>query len=234
MFFHPPTRVLVVLLLFHVPQAYLAWRLVRGVPRPRAVLLLVALSALQAPWTLFLFGWVPAVPQDAPWWREAYQWASAMWVVGAVGAVLVGLAIRGLELSTRRVGRTPNDDAPVELRRRLVKTATTGAALAPWFVTGYGLRSARLDYRVEHHVIPVRYLPAAQEGLRIVQLTDVHVSDDMTPAQIERIVEVANSLGADLAVLTGDFLAFDESGLEGCVTELSRIEARFGTYGCLG
>jgi predicted MPP superfamily phosphohydrolase len=70
--------------------------------------------------------------------------------------------------------------------------------------------------------------------LRIVHLTDIHVSEDMPPDLIEQIVEGASALDADLGMLTGDYLAFDQWGLEECVASLSRLKTRFGILGCLG
>jgi predicted MPP superfamily phosphohydrolase len=44
-------------------------------------------------------------------------------------------------------------------------------------------------------------------GYRIVQLTDLHVGDGISRAQLERIVDVANAQQPDAIVLTGDYIS---------------------------
>jgi hypothetical protein len=45
---------------------------------------------------------------------------------------------------------------------------------------------------------------------------------------------MANDLGADLAVVTGDFITGRHDPLEECVEEVARLRAPLGTWGCLG
>jgi predicted MPP superfamily phosphohydrolase len=101
-------------------------------------------------------------------------------------------------------------------------------------MVAYGVTAARVRHRTERITVPISDLPPDLEGLRIVHLTDIHVSEDMPPDLIEQIVEGASALDADLGMLTGDYLAFDQWGLEECVASLSRLKTRFGILGCLG
>jgi hypothetical protein len=45
---------------------------------------------------------------------------------------------------------------------------------------------------------------------------------------------MANELGGDLAVVTGDFLTIRTDPLEDCIAELSRLRAPMGIWGCNG
>ena len=42
--------------------------------------------------------------------------------------------------------------------------------------------------------------------MQIVQISDIHLSGYMTRSDVRRAVDMANELGADLAVVTGDFI----------------------------
>src|ERR671910_928901 len=64
---------------------------------------------------------------------------------------------------------------------------------------------------VEHHQIHLRRLPSELDGLRIVQLSDIHHSPFTSREQIERAVETANSLQPDLIALTGDYVSKERS-----------------------
>src|SRR5438046_1325100 len=63
--------------------------------------------------------------------------------------------------------------------------------------------------KVEHTVIGLRRLPAELDGLRIVQLSDVHHSPFTSRAQVERAVQVANELKPDVIALTGDYVSHE-------------------------
>jgi len=45
---------------------------------------------------------------------------------------------------------------------------------------------------------------------------------------------MANDLGADLAVVTGDFISNEYDPLEDCIQELSKLQAPLGIWGCNG
>ena len=51
---------------------------------------------------------------------------------------------------------------------------------------------------------------------------------------MRRAVEMTNALGADLTVVTGDFITGAGDPLETCIAELSRLRAPLGVWGCNG
>jgi predicted MPP superfamily phosphohydrolase len=66
---------------------------------------------------------------------------------------------------------------------------------------------ARLPVRVEHEV-RLPGLDPAHDGVRIVQLSDVHVGRTTPAAHVRAAVELANASAADLIVLTGDYVCY--------------------------
>jgi uncharacterized protein len=87
---------------------------------------------------------------------------------------------------------------------------------------------------VEHHAIHLRRLPPALERLRIVQLSDIHHSPFTGRTQIERAIETANSLDADIIALTGDYISHEREYAAPCAEMLGRLRARCGVYAVLG
>ena len=87
---------------------------------------------------------------------------------------------------------------------------------------------------VEHHVIRLRRLPAALDGLRVVHLSDLHHSPLTGREQVERAVEVANGLKPDVVALTGDYVSHEREYAEPCAEMLGRLRARCGVYAVLG
>ena len=106
---------------------------------------------------------------------------------------------------------------------------------ALWLAGLYG-RAKRNAERVvvKENIVAAPRLPAAFEGFTILHLTDLHV--DMNPGAMARVVELAQSLRYDLAVLTGDYRGRTFGPFEPTLEGLARIrQALKGpVYGVLG
>lgn len=86
------------------------------------------------------------------------------------------------------------------------------ASGAAWVIAGAfaalvaGALAALRGPRIRRVDIPLPGLDPALDGLRIVQITDLHVGPTIRAAYIRRVVRAANTLDADLLALTGDFV----------------------------
>ncbi len=167
---------------------------------------------------------------------------AGLWFFSALFAYLAVKCVHGLErvwrfFKTRnQPAPTPGDEErPIDPGRRyFFKTATAAAGAAPFLGAMYGFAAERLNYRVYRVEIPISNLPAAFDGMTIAQLSDIHMSGYMPRAQVRRAVDMANDLGADLAVVTGDFITGAGDPLEECIEEIRRLSAPLGIYGCNG
>jgi predicted MPP superfamily phosphohydrolase len=70
--------------------------------------------------------------------------------------------------------------------------------------------------------------------MQIVQLSDIHLSAYMTRESVRRAVDMANQVGADLAVVTGDLITGMHDSMWDCVEEVRQLRAPLGVYGCNG
>jgi uncharacterized protein len=123
---------------------------------------------------------------------------------------------------------------PDPSRRYFFRTASALAGAAPFLSVVYGFAAERLDYRVRRVDIPTANLPPALDGMKIVQLSDIHLSASMSRTDVRRAVEMANDLGADLAVVTGDFITGAADPLVDCIDEIRHLRAALGVFGCNG
>lgn len=87
---------------------------------------------------------------------------------------------------------------------------------------------------VRRRDLRVAGLPAAFEGYRIVQLSDLHVGSLTPVSWLDRWVDQANAAGADLAVVTGDLISSGDAWLEATARSLARLRARDGVVVSLG
>ncbi|HXC31366.1 MAG TPA: metallophosphoesterase [Verrucomicrobiae bacterium] len=119
-------------------------------------------------------------------------------------------------------------------RRHFFQAAGVIAGAAPFVSAMYGFAAERFRFSVREVEIPVANLPPALDGLRITQISDIHIGSYMPVAEVRRAVGLANELKGDLAVVTGDFITGRSDPLEDCIAEISRLHAPLGVWGCNG
>src|SRR5258706_12236101 len=56
----------------------------------------------------------------------------------------------------------------------------------------------------------------------------------MSRTDVRRAVDMANDLGADLAVVTGDFITGASDPIADCIEEIRNLRAPLGVFGCNG
>ena len=174
-----------------------------------------------------------------------------MWITSAFFGFIAVKLVRGLELlwrwgarraKARLQEKSAAKEAPrvgVEIladpgRRHFFKTATAVAGAAPFLGAVYGFASERLNYQVRRVEIPLANLPGALDGMKIAQLSDIHLSGYISRDDVRRAVDMANDLAADLSVVTGDFITGASDPLAECIEELRKLAAPLGVYGCNG
>jgi predicted MPP superfamily phosphohydrolase len=164
--------------------------------------------------------------------HTAWFVAATMTALGG-GALLLlgGLRRRATALA---LGAAPvaSQAAPVDLARRqfLGGFALPAAATA---VSAGGSVSALRDFEVRHEEVRVRGLPAALDGLKVGQLTDVHVGDFIDTDYLARAVRALDAEGVDVQVMTGDLLD-DLTQLEASMDALEACRAPLGMVAILG
>lgn len=88
------------------------------------------------------------------------------------------------------------------------------------------------DVRPVDAVLPK--LPAELEGLRLVQISDMHVSPLLKKDWVSGIVERVNSLRPDAILFTGDMVDGLPARRAASVAELRKLTSRYGVYACVG
>ncbi|HVH10786.1 MAG TPA: metallophosphoesterase, partial [Gemmatimonadales bacterium] len=78
--------------------------------------------------------------------------------------------------------------------------------------------------------VPIARLPPDLEGLRIVQLSDLHVGPTLKRNFVERVVRITNDLAPDLVALTGDVADGFPRALRDEVAPLADLSAPLGKY----
>jgi predicted MPP superfamily phosphohydrolase len=131
-------------------------------------------------------------------------------------------------LATRRV-------APFNASRRRVLNTAGGVLLAsPFFVVGYGALIERTRFGVREVDIEIPGLHPDLEGLRILQLTDIHLSPFLSARELQRVIHAANETNPHLALVTGDLISSRGDPLDDCLRLVATVKTDAGIFGCLG
>ena len=104
----------------------------------------------------------------------------------------------------------------------------------PFAVMGYGALVQRTDFRVREVDVPMPGLPQDLDGLRILQLSDIHLSAFLSEAEFARVIDASLELRPHLAVVTGDLISGHSDPLDACIRQLARVKADAGMFGCMG
>ena len=145
--------------------------------------------------------------------------ASLCWVVLVVSAAL------WVEL-----GRIPTFSPA---RRQFLGVATPIAA-SPLVCAGYGFYTARAGPHLVEVELGIPGLHKDLNGLRLIQMTDVHFGPFLDKADLARAVAMANETRPHVALLTGDLITRRGDDMAGCLDVLGRLRADSGIYGCHG
>jgi len=119
-------------------------------------------------------------------------------------------------------------------RRQVLNSAGNILMAAPFAVMGYGALVQRTDFRVREVDVPIPGLPDDLDGLRVLQLSDIHLSAFLSEKELAGVIDASNELRPHLAVVTGDLISSHSDPLEACVGQIVRIKSDAGVFGCLG
>src|ERR1700722_12811076 len=130
------------------------------------------------------------------------------------------------------------------------ESASVGERLARWmsrwrrggiehYTSGEtGLKRARWASRdrfaVNEERIWLDALPSAFQGLRVVQISDIHHGLFLPKEWLSEAVRQANRLNPDIIALTGDFVTYSRRNIGPAAELLGRLRARYGVYAVLG
>ncbi len=118
--------------------------------------------------------------------------------------------------------------------RWLTNTGMTFTAII-FSIIALGTLVGRFNFKTESVTINVRGLNKDLDGLRIVQLSDMHLSCFYHHRKLLReVMEKVNSYKPDLILNTGDFISYGWREFGRNDTILSRAVSRYGNFAVMG
>lgn len=117
-----------------------------------------------------------------------------------------------------------------ERRRLLIRSMSLGILVAAGSLTAYGFFEARRRPSLVKVPVPLANLHRDMEGLRILQITDIHAGLTVGRAFVELVVEQANEQKADIIVFTGDLVDGSVAKLRDIVAPMGDLAAPLGKF----
>lgn len=186
---------------------------------------------------LLLWGWAMRLHEPA-WIRIGATLSGAVLVLGV--ALMFSLPVSGLlhRLSRSSSSRTKlraKDDSSVDdaRRRAFLRTASVGIPLLAVGTGGAGFLESQAPVHTPTISLPYPELPSALDGLRVLQISDLHVGYSISREDLDALVVQARALSPDLVLLTGDLCDITEWYAD-CLHRLARIPAPLGIFGSIG
>lgn len=88
---------------------------------------------------------------------------------------------------------------------------------------------------VDYLTIPIQGLPLSLNGIKIVQLSDLHYDGlRLSEAMLAEAIAVNNEIQPDLVVLTGDYVTDDPTPIDTLAQRLKYLQSDRGIYAVLG
>jgi predicted MPP superfamily phosphohydrolase len=197
-------------------HGYLVQRLVRdtGLPAPWDTL---GSSAIILGGVL-LFAYPTSDRIFGPRVGRVFAWPTMLWL-GTLFYVLIGLWASDIVLVIAGL------HGPEVARMRALWLCALSAA-----VVVFGVSAASRLAPVKRVEIRLDGWPAALDGYRILQISDIHIGPTLRRAFAQRLVARCNALSADLIAITGDLVDGSVAFLNDEVAPFAELRARDGVY----
>lgn len=104
----------------------------------------------------------------------------------------------------------------------------------PLATLSYGIIRNSYRYKVYRPEILMDNLPQALDGLKIIQISDIHAGSFFFKEPIKNAIELINAEKPDLVFFTGDMVNSRADEMEPYMDIFSEIKARFGVFSVLG
>jgi len=98
----------------------------------------------------------------------------------------------------------------------------------------HGVTAGKYNYAVSNHTLHFEDLPAAFDGFKIAQITDIHSGSFDSKKSVEKGVDLLNEQDADIIVFTGDLVNVNYDEIKPYQAIFSKLKAPSGVYSVLG
>jgi len=119
-------------------------------------------------------------------------------------------------------------------RSKFIGQAAMAVGGVPLALGIHGMLRNAYNYKLHHHRIALPNLPESFNGLKIVQISDIHSGSFVSRSSVEKGVEMVNRQNPDIVLFTGDLVNYRASEMLPFIDVFNKIEAKEGVFSILG
>lgn len=139
-----------------------------------------------------------------------------------------------IRLGKLTLGALNNDVQYDPSRSKFLSQMGFLVAAVPFTAFIYGMVKGAYDYRVKRITLKFPNLPAAFDGYKMLQISDLHTGSFHSKEPLQEAVRLINKQEADLVFFTGDLVNNVETELHNHLDTLKEITAKNGVFSVLG
>jgi len=113
------------------------------------------------------------------------------------------------------------------------KIAITIGAI-PFITLLYGMLRNKYRYKIYPTTVDIPDLPMALDGLKIVQISDIHSGSFTRKEPVRTAIQMINEQEADLVFFTGDLVNSIAIEMDPFIDVFDKIKSRYGIFSILG
>ena len=180
--------------------------------------------------------------------RSVGQTKQTMFTMGLmllvyVPKIVITLVLLGEDIFRAGVGivnyfiENPNTttNSVIPSRRKFVSQLAVGLAAVPFLSLIYGIFEGRYNFKVFKQTVFFPDLPAAFDGFRITQISDVHSGSFDNPEKISYAIDLVNEQNSDMILFTGDIVNTHATEMHPWLETFNKIkDPKYGKYSVLG
>jgi len=119
-------------------------------------------------------------------------------------------------------------------RRQFVSQIALGIAAIPLASVIYGIYKGRYNFKVLNYTLHFEDLPAAFDGYRVTQISDIHSGSFDDVEKVEYAINLVNEQQSDVILFTGDMVNNKAEEILPYMHIFDKLKAKDGKFSILG
>ncbi len=225
------TRALTGLLgLAHVMILHWAWVVLAQRPLPGPLVCAAVAGGLVA----FNVGLIPVIRARRNATGHTQRMMAAYYTTCVATILLAGGVGLGWGVGGLAGGAAWLLGAGTEASFGILRAASAGSVAVVAGLVAWGFTGGQWRIRLERHRFELEGLPPGLEGLRLLQVSDLHIGNRLDGEGVSRLVDRIHAQQADVIVLTGDLFDADPTAIAEGARALGELRAPLGVYAIFG
>lgn len=126
------------------------------------------------------------------------------------------------------------DESIMASRRKFLSYIALGLAALPFGALLYGMYKGKYNFKVLTYTLTFSDLPAAFDGYKITQISDIHTGSFDDHKEVEYAVDLINKQKSEVILFTGDIVNNLAAEMNPWKNTFSKLKAKDGVYSVLG